>query len=331
MAEFYRFFDSTLDDIREYSAEEYSEYFRMVLTNGIYNGGTNLQVSAKGSSLKTIVADGYAMINGYLYKVKDGVELTHDTADVNYDRIDRVVLRWDVREESRFIKAIVLKGVASEHPVEPTLTRTDEIYELSLAQVVVKAGSNNISGANVTDERLNTEVCGIFNSRIQADTTEIFNQFQAWYNEKIPNFENAFNTWYASKIPAYEKQWTDWFKNQTLEGFVTNADIEGIKTEIKDVLAEEKEKVDVVVQEATVTNTLKVIKSEKDAEGIFTVVTYKRKADDTIYCVSTLSGGESPLYTTRTEQYYDLTGTSVTETFTYTLSYDEDGNLVSEV
>lgn len=87
----------------------------------------------------------------------------------------------------------------------------------------------------------------------------------------------------------------------------------------------------VTKEELTVTNTLKVIKSNKDEEGIYTVVTYKRKADDTIYCVSTLNGGTSPLYTTRTEQYYDVTGTSVIATHIYTLSYDEDENLISEV
>lgn len=72
-------------------------------------------------------------------------------------------------------------------------------------------------------------------------------------------------------------------------------------------------------------------RTNKDSEGIFTTVTYKRKKDNTIYCVSTLSGGETPLYTTRTEQYYDSTGTSVIDTQTYSLSYDDDGNLISEV
>lgn len=72
-------------------------------------------------------------------------------------------------------------------------------------------------------------------------------------------------------------------------------------------------------------------RTNKDSEGIFTTVTYKRKKDNTIYCVSTLSGGETPLYTTRTEQYYDATGTSVIDTQTYSLSYDDDGNLISEV
>ena len=235
MAEFYRFFDSTIDDIREYTADEFSEYFRMVLTNGIYNGGTNLQVVAGGGDMTVDIEDGYANIYGYLYKVLGGVTLPIETADVTYNRIDRIVLRWDKREESRFIKAMVLKGVAAEHPTPPELTRTDDIHELSLAQVLVKAGTNNISGDAVTDERLNTEVCGLINSLIQADTTEIFNQFQAWYNEKIPNFEKAFSDWYTSKIPAYEKQWSDWYEThppvyekqwsdwysaQTKEGFV---------------------------------------------------------------------------------------------------------------
>lgn len=76
---------------------------------------------------------------------------------------------------------------------------------------------------------------------------------------------------------------------------------------------------------------LSIIKSNKDAEGIFTTVTYKRKADNTTYCVSTLSGGSTPLYTTKTEQYFDAAGTNVINTITYTLAYDDDGNLISEV
>lgn len=74
-----------------------------------------------------------------------------------------------------------------------------------------------------------------------------------------------------------------------------------------------------------------IVKSNKDQEGIFTVVTYNRKADNTKYCVSTLSGGVTPFYTTRTEQFYNAAGTEVIKTNTYTLSYDADGELLSEV
>jgi hypothetical protein len=75
---------------------------------------------------------------------------------------------------------------------------------------------------------------------------------------------------------------------------------------------------------------LNIYKSSKDGNGIFTVITYKR-TDATNYMVATLSGGTSPKYTTRTEVYYDTNGTTVLETLTYTISYDVDDDIESEV
>lgn len=79
------------------------------------------------------------------------------------------------------------------------------------------------------------------------------------------------------------------------------------------------------------TDDLKVIKSNKDSNGIFTTVTYRRKTDNTLFATSVLSGGTSPSYTTRTITYYEPNGTTVRKTVTNTLSYDADGALVSEV
>ncbi|MBT2661954.1 hypothetical protein [Bacillus sp. ISL-45] len=76
---------------------------------------------------------------------------------------------------------------------------------------------------------------------------------------------------------------------------------------------------------------LRVYKSGKDANGIFTVVELKRKSDGTLAVKSTLSGGTSPKYTTRTVVYYAANGTTTMKTDTFTLSYDADGVLVSEV
>lgn len=78
-------------------------------------------------------------------------------------------------------------------------------------------------------------------------------------------------------------------------------------------------------------DNLKMAKSDKDANGIYTTVTYRRKADDTIFATSVLSGGASPTYTTRTITYYELNGTTIRKTVTFTLTYDADGVLVSEV
>ena len=68
--------------------------------------------------------------------------------------------------------------------------------------------------------------------------------------------------------------------------------------------------------------------SEKDAYGIFTVLTFK-DASGVSRKVSTLSGGTAPYYSTRTVQYYDASG-ALTATKVYTLSYINN-ELVSEV
>lgn len=74
----------------------------------------------------------------------------------------------------------------------------------------------------------------------------------------------------------------------------------------------------------------KVVKRNKDEEGIFTVVEYRRKSDDTLAIKSVLSGGISPQYTTRTITYYGVDGETIEKTSVFTLYYDDDGDLVGE-
>lgn len=74
----------------------------------------------------------------------------------------------------------------------------------------------------------------------------------------------------------------------------------------------------------------RMYKSSKDTNGIFTTVDYKRQ-DGTLYAKSVLSGGTSPSYTTRTVTYYATNGTTVLRTEVWTISYDADGDVLSEV
>lgn len=71
-------------------------------------------------------------------------------------------------------------------------------------------------------------------------------------------------------------------------------------------------------------------KLSPDANGIFTEIQNKR-ADGSLYLKSILSGGTSPNYTTRTETEYGLNGVTVKATRVYTLTYDANGELISEV
>lgn len=67
----------------------------------------------------------------------------------------------------------------------------------------------------------------------------------------------------------------------------------------------------------------------KDSEGVYTVVEIKTNSG-VLYARSTLSGGTSPQYTTRTINYYGTDGTTITTTNVFTINYDGD-NIVSEV
>jgi hypothetical protein len=74
---------------------------------------------------------------------------------------------------------------------------------------------------------------------------------------------------------------------------------------------------------------MRLVRSGKDANGIFTTVQYFRVGGN-LANSSVLSGGTSPQYTTRTFLEYDLDGITVVRTTVYTLSYDIDGALTSE-
>ena len=208
------FFDSTVEDEREYSADEFAEYFRVIVGNGIFNGGTNLQVSCSGSDMSVYINQGYGWLEGYLYRIdSEPLTLTLNTADVTNDRIDRIVIRLDKTLENRYIKAFVLEGVAAATPTLPALTRDENIFEISLAQAIVRAGKSFIAAEDVVDERLDINVCGLMNSLVTADTTSIFNQFQAWYDTKTLEYQNQWEQWWQDNPDIYEQQWLNWFNN----------------------------------------------------------------------------------------------------------------------
>ena len=74
---------------------------------------------------------------------------------------------------------------------------------------------------------------------------------------------------------------------------------------------------------------LSITRTNEDANGLFTVISHYR-ADGTLYKTSTLSGGTSPEYTTRTVVYYVEDGITVKSTQVYALAYNTSGILISE-
>lgn len=165
MAEKYGFFNSA-DGDRVYDATDFASYFGSLVSNGVfYMAATNLQVSP-ASGLAVSVAAGSAWINGYRYENTDELNLPLTTANGSNPRIDRIVVR--LSQISRSIQLAIVAGTPAATPAAPELTRTSDVYELGIADVLVPAAATSIVANNITDTRLNTDLCGLVNSLVSA-------------------------------------------------------------------------------------------------------------------------------------------------------------------
>ena len=159
------FFNSSGGD-RVYDATDFAAYFGSLVSNGIfYATAANPQVSP-GTGLAVGVAEGSAWINGYRYENTDALNMPLATANGSNPRIDRVVVRLSMI--SRSIQLAVVTGTPAATPVAPALTRTSDVYELGIADVLVPAAATSIAPNNITDTRLNASLCGTVNSLVTA-------------------------------------------------------------------------------------------------------------------------------------------------------------------
>ena len=159
------FFNSSGGD-RTYDAADFAAYFGSLVTNGIfYSDPANLQVTP-GSGLAVSIAPGSAWIGGYRYENTEALSKTLATANGSYPRIDRIVIRWSLL--NRNIMAEILTGTAAATPSAPALTRSPDVYELCIAELLVPQAATQVTAGNITDTRLNTSLCGSVNSLVTA-------------------------------------------------------------------------------------------------------------------------------------------------------------------
>jgi len=192
---------------RAEEASFFAKYFSQFISNGVFpNPSTNMQVLATtGMNIKVDI--GVCYINGYMGWVEPAEIFEIEESDLQA-RIDRIVARLDFTDRS--IKLYVKKGTPLGNPIAPELQRDYDIYEIGLADIRVNANVIEINQANITDLRLNTELCGVVANQLQhVDTTTIFNQYMDWLKrimqegetkliEAEKNFEKNFNNWFET-------------------------------------------------------------------------------------------------------------------------------------
>jgi len=151
-----------LNPDRVYSAALLSRMMAKHIRDGIvHEDGNEMAVTVTDPPAMSVqVGTGTAMIRGRFCENDAALTLPVTTAHATYPRIDRVVVRLNA-SPGRTIDIVVKAGTPAPEPAAPALTRTAEIWELSLAQVRVEAGATSILSAKITDERGSASLCGV--------------------------------------------------------------------------------------------------------------------------------------------------------------------------
>lgn len=202
---------------RVYLASQFAAYFASFIGNGVYASKSDkLQVVEQDlQGMAVNVLGGQGWINGYWYENTESISLAIDVADGVLNRVDSVVLRLGFSERNMWVA--IKKGTPAISPSAPALTRNADYYELQLATVDVPASSIKITQAQITDTRMNQNVCGWVTGVVdQLDTTTLFNQFEAYFEEFKATYEKAYDEWYTEHTTSWQEQFNTWF--ETIQG-----------------------------------------------------------------------------------------------------------------
>lgn len=199
-------FFNSLNGDRKYNAEDMSEYFDGLITDGVFESiGNKLQVTATGSDMTININSGRAMIDCHWLKNDSAYNITLSPADVQLSRYDSIGIKLDYNE--RAITFIVHEGNLATVPVISRPSNTESIKYLWLADIRVSAGVSFVRQGNIIDRR-GTSICPWVTGLIkQVDTSQLFSQWQ----DACQSFYNELNAYFDDKKAEYE----NWFSTLT--------------------------------------------------------------------------------------------------------------------
>lgn len=166
-------------------------------TSGVYSAEEDFAVTPAGGVKVTVSAgQGWvrpARFEGYSIIMREAETLTLALADGQRPRIDRIVLRFDAA--NRKSSLLILQGTPDTQPTAPAISRTATVYDLCLAEVTRPAGSTAVAAGNITDTRLDENLCGVMSDGVtRLPTDQLLKAAQTRINaleEKATNSANA--------------------------------------------------------------------------------------------------------------------------------------------
>lgn len=215
-------FFNSLNGDRRYNAEQMSAIFDGVINDGVFaNVGNTFNVKAVSGNDITVDI-GRAWFNSKWVYNDAILPLTADVSEVVLDRIDAVVIEINRNDSARSGDIKIIKGTPASNPQRPTMSNSNDIYQYPLAYINRKAGSTDITQADITS-MIGTSSCPYVTGILQV--TNIDNvvaqweaQWNQWYAEEVKNADLEASEWMA-QMKADLESWLDTLQ-VSLEGDV---------------------------------------------------------------------------------------------------------------
>ena len=208
------FYDAIEND-RLYSADEMTMPYKRLVADGVYatpegTPSTDLQVMAS-SGMTVVVKAGNAIIGGkWVESAADIGIVVPDNTDISA-RVDSVIVQVNKNPSGRTGNIVYRTGTPGADPQPPDINAESGIVELRLANIVVAPGAVEITDSVITDCRGSSECPWVTALIQQVDTSTLYQQWQAAYQEYYDETTANINLYMQEQSEA----WQEFFDSAT--------------------------------------------------------------------------------------------------------------------
>lgn len=144
-------FFNSLNGDRKYDARQMGEMFDGLIEDGVFMSIGDALKTVPSSGMTVSVGTGRAWFLHTWTKNDSDHLITVSAAESVLNRIDTIALDVDNTESTRDNDIILIKGTPSSNPQRPSLIDTDDHKQIPLADILVPAGSTQLTATNITN------------------------------------------------------------------------------------------------------------------------------------------------------------------------------------
>ena len=199
-------FFNAVDMDRLYDAEQMCLPYNRIVSNGVFatpqgTPSTDLQTVSAENGMDIIVQAGQGMFANKWYKNPSGITITVPLNTSINPRIDSVIAQVDTRMSGRIGNIVYRTGEPAASPTPPNIGTVEGVVEYRLANVAVAPGAAAITNADITDLRGSSECLWVTSLIQQVDTSTLFQQYQAAYENFFTESTEEFED-YKEQVEA---------------------------------------------------------------------------------------------------------------------------------